>query len=63
MKRPNGCLSVLQVLRADTNRHADSGVHEEAAAWRAAEERPQRPVGYRSAEFTFLCETRPEDHI
>lgn len=63
MKRPNVCLSVLQVPRADTNGRADSGVQEEAAAWRAAEERRQGPAGYRSAEFTFLCETRPEDHI
>lgn len=27
------------------------------------QERLQRPAGYRSAEFAFLCETGPEDHI
>lgn len=63
MKRPNDCLRMFQLLRAGTNRHTDSGVQEEAAAWRAAEERPERPVAYRSAEFTFLFETGPEDHI
>lgn len=45
LKGPNGHLSVFQALRADTNRHADGGVQEEAAAWRAAEETSRVSIG------------------